>query len=787
MRGRTGETASVRNAQRALHENRGPGGETMHQIESTKSVPTATSSTSAPPKAAATASTHSTPTQVKPKATPEYTCDCTIDNICEECYFDIEREQYKECKCGVCYCHECEYKSGPKTLPATTSTTAPIAAAQLAEKVSSDDYINNCPDRCCRAHRKSVLHLTGTDIYPDPAPNSIVCLAEKPKATAATTQMTVPTASAATDTSSTPSIKVTKSVPKAKQCMCLSCMCYDCSLKRGDKTVQKVSTSAVAPVAAAVPDTTKPEVVGVQSKETKSGPAPQPQVIGEPFTDPPPFEAPVRIPCNCGSCTCGVCSDRMDQMKSETPKASSSPDGDKPKPTHCECPTCTCPEVSQPGKVPAKISSILGKSSSISKKHSVLVSDKPSAQITSISAKQSAQVTSISTKPSLKVSQASGEQAVQVSLTHPVSSAPQQRSIPNTTAQTVSHSTGAKPTANTNEPTPAQGTTSKPASQVGSCASGDQPEEQSAPRAAAQATTSKSSKSSKLASQTSSRASKNMPEEKEIHPPIDLTKMDDAALEEKIESDRKENCECREQINEILKALTRIKCACTEAETKAVKKPLVKQASVFGQTMSGLKLALHNLQEKCKAKDRMIDAMTGELKQRTSSKTFERVLNRQVGQVPDYDKADDVASQSDPVSTNVLYTVEEERQLCPPLNFDARMLQAMDNEKRPKKRRPSKSCRCRQQNVDLSGFEIVDIRRITQDSIIIKWKPPKGSVTGYDIYVNGVNKSKVMSGGRTSAMIHSLDLSTTIQVVIYAVTRGGRCEPPAIAIYEIRS
>nr|XP_023015414.1 uncharacterized protein LOC111504927 isoform X1 [Leptinotarsa decemlineata] len=275
---------------------------------------------------------------------------------------------------------------------------------------------------------------------------------------------------------------------------------------------------------------------------------------------------------------------------------------------------------------------------------------------------------------------------------------------------------------------------------------------------------------------------------------IDLSQMNDEALEKKIEKDQKENCECREQIEEIRKALTKIKCACTEAELKALKsKPLVKQASAFGQTMSGLKLALTNLQEKCKAKDRMIDAMTGELKQRTSSKTFDKVLNKSISDAPDYDKADDVKSldrSHEVISTNVLYTVEEEVPVKS--HFDDKMSRAIETEK--KKKKSSKTCKCGKSHrtkdpphVDLSGFEIVDIRRITKDSIIIKWKPPRGnSITGYDIFINGVNKSKVMSGGRTSAMIHSLDLTSTIQVTIYAVTKCGRCEPPAIAIYEIR-
>lgn len=275
---------------------------------------------------------------------------------------------------------------------------------------------------------------------------------------------------------------------------------------------------------------------------------------------------------------------------------------------------------------------------------------------------------------------------------------------------------------------------------------------------------------------------------------IDISKLDDVTLMSKIETGRKENCECREQIKEIRRALNKIKCACTEAEMKAGKnKAVFKQPAAFGETMSGLKLALQNLQEKCKAKDKMIEAMTGELRARTSSNTLNKVLKSSFPDVLDYDRAKFVKTASDAHSTNVIYPVAEER-VTKVDDYDTKMSNAMLAE-RPKSRpKSSKSCKCgkihkdrESTRINLAGFEIIDIRRITPDSIIIKWKSPKSNqVTGYDIFVNGVHKSKVMSGGRTSAMIHSLDLSTTIQITIYAVTKCGRCEPPAIAIYEIK-
>ncbi|XP_072380774.1 uncharacterized protein [Diabrotica undecimpunctata] len=265
---------------------------------------------------------------------------------------------------------------------------------------------------------------------------------------------------------------------------------------------------------------------------------------------------------------------------------------------------------------------------------------------------------------------------------------------------------------------------------------------------------------------------------------VDLATIDNETLLKSIESSTKEHCECKEQIKEIRSVLRSIKKSCFVAEKQAMTKPLVKQASDFKQTMSGLKLALINLQEKCKAKDKMIKLMTGELKSRTSSQTLWKVLNTCTEDAPDYDKADDV---KDKIPFHTLYPVGEEKS-----TFDEKVARATERERGQKS---TKSCKCgkiptkqEDRSVNLIGFEVVDIKRIMEDSIIIKWEPPKSNlVTGYDIFINGLHKSKIMSGGRTSAMINSIDLSITNQVTIYALTKRGRCEPPAIAIYEVRS
>ncbi|CAG9859511.1 unnamed protein product [Phyllotreta striolata] len=234
--------------------------------------------------------------------------------------------------------------------------------------------------------------------------------------------------------------------------------------------------------------------------------------------------------------------------------------------------------------------------------------------------------------------------------------------------------------------------------------------------------------------------------------------------------DRSKGNYCKDQMQEIQSVLNNIKSVCSEAEEKAKKGPLIKQCSTFGQTMSGLKLALNNLQEKCKSKDMLIEAMTGELRNRTSSISFLEVLDKFCcREIPG-----DCENYNDSVN-----------------NFEERKSKAAKNERIIRKMKGVRTCKCGKihndsdyKMVDLKEFEITDISKVTDDSVIIKWNRPKSDlVTGYDIFINGVNKSKVMSGGRTTAMIHSIDLSKNIQVSIHVVTKCGICEPPAVAVY----
>lgn len=88
--------------------------------------------------------------------------------------------------------------------------------------------------------------------------------------------------------------------------------------------------------------------------------------------------------------------------------------------------------------------------------------------------------------------------------------------------------------------------------------------------------------------------------------------------------------------------------------------------------------------------------------------------------------------------------------------------------------------------ISSAPMEVTDIRRISPDSLLIKWKAPTSEyVIGYEILVDGVIRSRVRSPDRTSAVLHTLNIKDDVNIMIYAITAIGRCQPPAIAIYQL--
>ncbi|KAK9885763.1 hypothetical protein WA026_013634 [Henosepilachna vigintioctopunctata] len=236
--------------------------------------------------------------------------------------------------------------------------------------------------------------------------------------------------------------------------------------------------------------------------------------------------------------------------------------------------------------------------------------------------------------------------------------------------------------------------------------------------------------------------------------------------------------------NEIRSVLEKISCTCNKAENDL--KPLLKQASTFESTVSKMKLKLNNLEQKCKDKDQIINAMTKDLRMRSQSGVFANLLNDLAHPkerfVPDFNRTyvcDFLPKPRAPPGTKLQpkrsSTCRSDSRLEPILELD-RYLPG-GNEDIGRYRR----------NLDASGLEIIDIRRVTLDSVLIKWRSPcnLSGITGYQIFVNDELKYKVLSPNRTSAVLDTLELSRSIEIMLFAMSTSGRCEPPALATYKI--
>ncbi|XP_057671893.1 uncharacterized protein LOC130903682 [Diorhabda carinulata] len=197
---------------------------------------------------------------------------------------------------------------------------------------------------------------------------------------------------------------------------------------------------------------------------------------------------------------------------------------------------------------------------------------------------------------------------------------------------------------------------------------------------------------------------------------------------------------------------------------------LVKQASSIGpNTLSDLKVAITTLEAKCRAKDKIIEETAQKLRQHLSSSVLINLMNRIEG-IPRYIEVDADTSVAAKKSSKNAQT-------------------QIDHLFKDKKGVPCKCGRIHKDNkhVCLNGFRIINIKRITSDSLVIEWKSPRSkAVCGYEIEINGKYKSRIMSGWRTCAMIHSVEMTAPLHVSIYAITSCGRCQPPAKAIYEIK-
>ncbi|KAK9745017.1 hypothetical protein QE152_g7326 [Popillia japonica] len=105
--------------------------------------------------------------------------------------------------------------------------------------------------------------------------------------------------------------------------------------------------------------------------------------------------------------------------------------------------------------------------------------------------------------------------------------------------------------------------------------------------------------------------------------------MKNETLKKNIKNIEQENIQREKDIKELEGLMDQIRCACKDAEER-------------GQnTLSGLEIAMNTLQEKCKVKDKMIGAMTQELRLRANSNIFQEMLKNIANSPPanvDFDR-----------------------------------------------------------------------------------------------------------------------------------------------------
>ncbi|XP_069704776.1 uncharacterized protein [Periplaneta americana] len=61
------------------------------------------------------------------------------------------------------------------------------------------------------------------------------------------------------------------------------------------------------------------------------------------------------------------------------------------------------------------------------------------------------------------------------------------------------------------------------------------------------------------------------------------------------------------------------------------------------------------------------------------------------------------------------------------------------------------------------------VRQVESDSLLLVWDPPDSDVTGYEIYVNDMLYLRVRSGSRCHALLHSLNLYSSVLLSVYSL------------------
>nr|CAD7575289.1 unnamed protein product [Timema californicum] len=170
-------------------------------------------------------------------------------------------------------------------------------------------------------------------------------------------------------------------------------------------------------------------------------------------------------------------------------------------------------------------------------------------------------------------------------------------------------------------------------------------------------------------------------------------------------------------------------------------------------SLEGMKAALDNMLVKCRTKDQMITAMADELQRQRRSSAMERVLTDvatdKANMVPDFDRARLHEYLQHPRPRTVPESAQHETPGFP------------------------------------KGLTV--LRRINPNTLLLGWDPPAPTITGiigYDVYVNGNIQERVRSATRNRTLLHGLDLTRKIEILVYAVTPKGKFADPAFVSYQ---
>nr|CAD7591080.1 unnamed protein product [Timema genevievae] len=174
-------------------------------------------------------------------------------------------------------------------------------------------------------------------------------------------------------------------------------------------------------------------------------------------------------------------------------------------------------------------------------------------------------------------------------------------------------------------------------------------------------------------------------------------------------------------------------------------------------SLEGIKAAMDNILVKCRTKDQMITAMADELNRQRRSSAMERVLidvaTDKANMVPDFDRA----------------RLHEYLQ-CP---------------------RPRTVPESAQHETPGFPKGLAVLRRINPNTLLLGWDPPAPTITGiigYDVgsevYVNGNIQERVRSATRNRTLLHGLDLTRKLDILVYAVTPKGKFADPAFVSYQ---